>query len=90
MKLVAYIVWVASVIAGLFWQPLLTAVTTISLTTMLLCVALVLIDIREGLRAIRPAPRERVIGQVAMFSEPPKRPLEEPETTAMYYGRKRS
>jgi 4-hydroxybenzoate polyprenyltransferase len=62
MKALAVLIWIGSVLAALFFAPSITAITTIAITTMLLCVVLVLVEIRDALT--RPAPS----GQVGMFS----------------------
>jgi 4-hydroxybenzoate polyprenyltransferase len=62
MKGLAVFVWIASVMAALFFAPSITAITTIAIVTMLLCAVLVLVEIRDALT--RPAPS----GQVGMFS----------------------
>lgn len=55
MRFLVMLIWAGSVLAGLFWQPLITAITTIALATMLLCVVLVLLDAKDALGDIRDA-----------------------------------
>lgn len=87
MKGLVFVAWMFSVIAALFWQPVITAITTIALATMLLCVAIVLVEIRDALWA-QPAASKPTGGTVGMFaSEGPKAADEgESEIRKMYYG----
>jgi hypothetical protein len=72
MKALAVLIWIASVLASLFLQPTITAVTTIALGTLLLCIVLLLVDIRGAL-----ATPSKPSGPVGMFSTAPPRKLEE-------------
>jgi hypothetical protein len=85
MKGLAVFVWIASVMAALFFAPSITAITTIAIVTMLLCAVLVLVDIRDNLAvqndeepaAAATPSASKPSGQVGMFSTAPPRKSEE-------------
>jgi len=89
MKIAGVLFWILSVLAALFWQPAFTAITTISITSMLMLIVLGLAAILDAVNRSRPSVPAPSRSSVGMFSD--NRPSEsrnedESEMVKMYYG----
>ena len=90
MKTVLIIVWLGT-LAGALFQAAMTATTTAAVSTMLLLVGWILVDIRDALQRA-PQPQRNAPPIVAPAMQPvlrDKEKQEDSELTSMYYGRNR-
>jgi len=89
VKIAAVLFWILSVLAAMFWQPAFTAITTISITSMLMLVVLGLAAILEAVNRSRPSVPAPSRSPVGMFSDtrPGKsRNENESEMVKKHYG----